>query len=108
MILVSAGFDIYLNDPLSGMNVTPEGFAGLTGLLMDLADSCCEGKMVITLEGGYHIEGQRDSVKAVLEEMMGVRKSDLSSLIARADDSIVDFAIKPVLEIHNKYWKNLQ
>ena len=32
MILVSAGFDIYINDPLSRMNVTPEGFAGLTGL----------------------------------------------------------------------------
>lgn len=107
MILVSAGFDIYINDPLSGMNVSPEGFAGLTGLLMDLADSCCEGKLVITLEGGYHVEGQRDSVKAVLEEMSGLRKSDSSDLIARANDSIVDFAIKPVLEIHRKYWKSL-
>jgi len=107
MILVSAGFDIYIDDPLSRMNVTPEGFAGLTSLLMDLADSCCEGKMVITLEGGYHVEGQRDSVKAVLEEMAGLRKSDISDLIARANDSIVDFAIKPVLEIHRKYWKSL-
>lgn len=107
MILVSAGFDIYKNDPLSGMNVTPEGFAGLTALLMDLANSCCEGKMVITLEGGYHVKGQRDSVKAVLEEMAGIRKSDSSELIARANDSIVDFAIKPVLEIHRKYWKSL-
>lgn len=107
IILVSAGFDIYIDDPLSGMNVTPDGFAGLTGLLMELADSCCEGKLVITLEGGYHIQGQRDSVKAVLEELAGIRKSDSSGLISRADDSIVDFAIKPVLDIHRKYWKYL-
>jgi len=107
MILVSAGFDIYIEDPLSRMNVTPDGFAGLTGILMDLADSCCDGKLVITLEGGYHIEGQRDSVKAVLEELADIRKTDIPALIARADERIVDFAIKPVLDIHREYWKSL-
>ena len=68
-ILVSAGFDIYYRDPLSSMNVTPAGFAGLTRTIMNLADECCDGKMVITLEGGYHINGQMDSVKAVLQEL---------------------------------------
>lgn len=50
-VLVSAGFDIYEDDPLGGMLVTPGGFAGLTRILMEIAGQCCNGKLVITLEG---------------------------------------------------------
>lgn len=107
LILVSAGFDIYFNDPLSSMNVTPHGFSGLTRMLMDLADECCGGKLVITLEGGYHIEGQKDSVKAVIEELTDIKKTSIPDLIAEANDNIVDFAIKPVLDIHRDFWKGL-
>ena len=107
MILVSAGFDIYFRDPLSSMNVTPHGFSGLTRFLMDLADKCCHGKLVITLEGGYHINGQRDSVKAVLEELADIRNSSITDLLAKANEKIVEFALKPVLEIHRDFWKGL-
>lgn len=108
LILVSAGFDIYFRDPLSSMNVSPDGFAGLTRTLMDLADECCEGKLVITLEGRYHIDGQRDSVKAVLQELADIKKTSIPDMLTRADESIVDFAIKPVLAIHRDFWKGLQ
>ncbi len=107
MILVSAGFDIHIKDPLGGMNVTPEGFAGITRFLMNLADECCGGKLVYTLEGGYSIEGQTESVKAVLEELADIKKTDISEILARANKSIVDFAIKPALDIHREFWKNL-
>ena len=107
LILVSAGFDIYYKDPLSSMNVTPEGFAGLTRQIMDIADECCEGRLVITLEGGYHINGQRDSVKAVLEELADIRKASIPQLLASANETIVDFALKPVLQIHRNFWKGL-
>lgn len=107
IILVSAGFDIYMEDPLGGMNVTPKGFAGLTGSIMGTADSCCDGKVVITLEGGYHIQGQRDSVKAVLNELAGVTKTNIDDQTSRANRAMVDYALKPVREIHNQYWNNL-
>jgi acetoin utilization deacetylase AcuC-like enzyme len=107
IILVSAGFDIFKGDPLGGMNVTPNGFAGLTGSIMDIADECCDGKVIITLEGGYHIQGQSDSVKAVLKELSGKVKTDSNDLLARADRTLVDYAIKPVKKIHSRYWKNL-
>ena len=71
LILVSAGYDIYCDDPLGAMDVTPEGFATLTSLVMKLAQSCCQGKLVITLEGGYHLGGLRDSVKTTLKELTG-------------------------------------
>jgi len=72
LVLVSAGFDIYRDDPLGGMLVTPDGFAGLTRSVMDIADACCDGKVVITLEGGYDLTGLSESVKAVLKELAGL------------------------------------
>jgi acetoin utilization deacetylase AcuC-like enzyme len=69
LILVSAGFDIYYQDPLGEMKVTPRGFAYLTRILMDIADACCQGRLVLALEGGYHIEGITESVKMVLKEL---------------------------------------
>ena len=55
LILLSAGFDTYLADPLGGMKVTPKGYAALTHVLMDLAKECCSERLAITLEGGYHL-----------------------------------------------------
>lgn len=71
IILVSAGFDIYREDPLGDMQVTPLGFATLTRLLLDTADECCGGKLLLVLEGGYDTKGLRNSVGAVLKELSG-------------------------------------
>ena len=107
IILVSAGFDIFKGDPLGGMDVTPDGFAGLTRIIMDTADLCCDGKVIFTLEGGYHIQGQSDSVKAVLNELSGKSRTDSDDLLSRADMRMVDYAINPVKKIHGRYWKDL-
>ena len=106
-ILISAGFDIYVGDPLGGMKVSPEGFAGLTRVVMDIAESCCEGKVVITLEGGYNLQGMRDSTKAVLMELADMSRTSVADLLARADRGMVDHAVNPVKAIHRKYWKDL-
>jgi acetoin utilization deacetylase AcuC-like enzyme len=71
IILVSAGFDPYVGDPLGEMKVTPEGFACLTRILLDLAEECCNGRLVLVLEGGYNVSGQTKSVRAVLQELLG-------------------------------------
>ncbi len=71
LVLVSAGFDAYLEDPLAGMRVTPDGFASMAGYLKALADTVCEGKMVLVLEGGYHLAGLQQSVLRVVDQMCG-------------------------------------
>ena len=53
------------------MAVTEEGFARLIDIIMDVADSVCEGRLVVTLEGGYHLEGQARSVVEVVKRMAG-------------------------------------
>ena len=107
IILVSAGIDIHMRDPLGGMNVTSEGFAGLTRSIMDVAESCCGGKIIITLEGGYDLQGLRDSVKGILKEMAGLSNTPTSEIMAGAEKQMLDYVIKKTKEVHQQYWKNL-
>jgi len=100
-ILVSAGFDIYYQDPLGGMQVTPEGFASLTRILLDSAQELCQGKLAMTLEGGYSLEGLRDSVKRVLRELAG---ESISELKMQKSSGIIDSVIERVKENHKEYW----
>ncbi len=107
LVLVSAGFDIHFNDPLGKMKVTPAGFAGMTRILLDIAERCCEGKLVITLEGGYHLEALKDSVREVLKEMVGRRTTDIRSMLASADPKKTAYVRWRVTRMHQRYWKNL-
>jgi acetoin utilization deacetylase AcuC-like enzyme len=107
LILVSAGFDTFYGDPLGGMNVTPKGFAGLTRVMMDIADACCEGKVVLTLEGGYNVLGERDSVKEVLKELGGFSITNPQDLMALANPEMTDFLLARVKSIQSAYWKSL-
>jgi acetoin utilization deacetylase AcuC-like enzyme len=107
LILVSAGFDIYFEDPLGGMRVTPRGFAAMARSLMDMADASSGGKMVITLEGGYHVEGQRDSVKEVLREMGRLQASDMEQIMSGSEGGPVEQLREQVRGVHGGFWKGL-
>jgi acetoin utilization deacetylase AcuC-like enzyme len=107
LILVSAGFDTHQNDPLGGMDVTPLGFAGMTRTIMDLADTCCAGKVVITLEGGYDLDGLRDSVKAVLKELAGSGETDCAGILSYANPRALDHTLEQVGKVHYPFWKSL-
>ncbi len=56
LVLVSAGYDAHWNDPLAGMHLSIIGYAALIDRLLVLADELCGGPMVVTLEGGYHLD----------------------------------------------------
>ncbi len=107
LVLVSAGFDIYQNDPLGGMEVTPSGFAGLTRCLLDITRECCSGRLVITLEGGYNLQGLSDGVKAVLSEMAGLTHTDTRAIVDRGVPQYLRDIVKKSVEAHGKYWKGL-
>jgi len=107
LILVSAGFDIHHDDPLGGMRVTPQGFAGLTRSLLNTADLCGGGKVVMTLEGGYDLQALKDSVKAVLRELAGMQVTDVAEIAAVGDARMLAYLLWRVRRIHGRYWKGL-
>lgn len=105
LVLVSAGFDTCLGDPLGGMGVTPMGFAAMTGSILEIADECCGGKTVLTLEGGYHLQGLRDSVKAVLKALAGIAEGEERR--PPADPEALDRVVREVSAVHRKRWTGL-
>ena len=68
-ILISAGFDAMRRDLLGQFDVTPEGFAAITRVVVGLADELCQGRIVSVLEGGYRLDGLADSVTAHLKAL---------------------------------------
>ncbi len=107
IILVSAGFDIHIDDPLGGMRVSPQGFAALTRSILDTADACCQGKVVMSLEGGYGLEGLEASVRMVLREMAGLQITDLEDIIAKADTKRLSVLLSRIRRIHGHRWPRL-
>jgi acetoin utilization deacetylase AcuC-like enzyme len=64
LVLISAGFDSRLGDPLGQFRLTDEDFSDLTRMLMDIADEHADGRMVSVLEGGYSLDGLAAGVSA--------------------------------------------
>ena len=55
LIIISSGFDTHWRDPLSQMGVSLSGYARLLQKTRALAEELCDGRLVILLEGGYHV-----------------------------------------------------
>ncbi len=64
LLLVSAGFDAYRDDPVGGLNLAPEHYAFLGERLRAVADDACEGRVVAALEGGYALEALGELARA--------------------------------------------
>ncbi len=109
LVLISAGFDTYYDDPLGGMEVTEKGFARMTQILMEVAETTAQGRLVITLEGGYDVAGQGRSVKAVLKELANISHPDKDNFmnIEKNHFSRVGGLILQVKGIQRRYWKSL-
>jgi acetoin utilization deacetylase AcuC-like enzyme len=61
-VLISAGFDPHHADPLGGMRVSEEGFRTMLRVVLEVAGSTCDGKVVSVLEGGYRLDALRTCV----------------------------------------------
>jgi acetoin utilization deacetylase AcuC-like enzyme len=70
MLFISAGFDAHAADPLAGLTLQAADFGWMTAALCDLADECCQGRVVSVLEGGYDLDGLATSAKAHVTELM--------------------------------------
>jgi len=106
LILISAGFDAYIDDPLGGMRVTAKGYGALTHLLMELADTYCSGRLVLTLEGGYHLGGLEASTAHVLKQLHGepvLAEEELAALAKSPPSPLV----KKIIDIQSRFWPSL-
>lgn len=70
LLLVSAGYDAHWQDPLAWAGLSLTGYAHMMQQLVEMADQLCNGRLLVVLEGGYHLEaltyGVLNSVYALL------------------------------------------
>jgi acetoin utilization deacetylase AcuC-like enzyme len=71
LIVISAGFDAHRRDPLANINLDAEDFGWVTRKLMDAAYASAGGRVVSVLEGGYDLQGLKESVSAHVTALMG-------------------------------------
>jgi len=67
LVIISAGFDAVMDDPIGGCDVTPWGFAQMTQMLAGLA----QGKVLMVLEGGYNVPIVAECVSECMRVLLG-------------------------------------
>lgn len=71
LVLVSAGFDAHVADPIGSLGLEAENFAALTQQVLEVAKTHAKGRLVSCLEGGYNLDALAESVQAHLETLLG-------------------------------------
>jgi len=69
-LFISAGFDAHADDPLAGLNFLEADYEWATSELCALANECCSGRLVSTLEGGYDLAALASSAATHVRALM--------------------------------------
>ncbi len=75
LVLISAGFDAHVRDPLASMLVTPRGYRQMAEGVARIADRWSGGRVGVVFEGGYDLGGITESFIATLEALAGLEAS---------------------------------
>ncbi len=106
LILVSAGFDTWWNDPLAGMKQTEAGFRALYALIRRWADRHCPGRIVLTLEGGYDLEGLVTGVRVALDALAAPAAGEVE-VEANPSDA-ARRVVHQLTRVQKPFWKDLE
>jgi acetoin utilization deacetylase AcuC-like enzyme len=70
LVLISAGFDSRVDDPLGHFQLTDADFAELTRRMIALAKQHASGRVVSMLEGGYNLQGLASAAAAHVQALL--------------------------------------
>lgn len=72
MIFISAGFDAHKLDDMAHLNLVEEDYVWITHEIMQIAERYAKGRVVSSLEGGYHLDALGRSVTAHIKTLMNI------------------------------------
>lgn len=104
LVIVSAGFDACVHDPLGGCKVTPECYGRMSQLLRGLAG----GKLVFCLEGGYNVTSISYAMAMCTKALLGDPISHHQYETAQTPHWSAIETISNVIKVQKKYWKSLK
>ncbi|XP_067008201.1 histone deacetylase 6 isoform X1 [Anabrus simplex] len=102
LVLVSAGFDAAVGDPLGGLRLTPEVYSHMTHWLSALAN----GKIVLSLEGGYNLTSISYAMTLCTKALLGDPLPPLRAGLAPCLSAVT--TIKNVIHTQSQYWPCLK
>ncbi|MXQ55923.1 class II histone deacetylase [Shimazuella alba] len=112
LVLVSAGQDPSVFDPLAQMMVTAEGFRQIATKVKQIADKHCSGKMVLCHEGGYSSAYVPFCTLRVIEAISGLQSKVLEDPFQLGIESLptnilLDHqkaVVTQVKQFHRDFW----
>ncbi|WP_319522517.1 histone deacetylase [uncultured Desulfosarcina sp.] len=107
-MLVSLGFDLYLNDRLGGMQVTPKGYGAITAMLIQAAEQVCHGRIAFVLEGGYSVKGIEECGLCFLQQLCRLDHEDAPGPDSKSrNDRKTSPVVSKVIEVQRPFWPSL-
>jgi acetoin utilization deacetylase AcuC-like enzyme len=102
IMLVSAGYDAHWDDPLASMVLSVAGYTAIAQALKELAGELCDGRLVFTLEGGYHLDALAYSVLNTFAVLLGDKEWRLVDPLGPSPrpERPVDEIIARVKQVH--------
>lgn len=86
VVVIPSGFDASCFDPLGRMSVTAQGYRDMTRVMLDVAAEVCDGRLMLTHEGGYSPTYVPICGVSVLSELSGVPVDVIDPVYATFDD----------------------
>jgi acetoin utilization deacetylase AcuC-like enzyme len=96
LLLVSAGFDAHMDDPLAGMRLSAPYFGHLVSALVDLAEKHCRGRLVAVTEGGYDLAALAASLRSSIQALTRERTFERPDGATPRGDATIE-AVRPHL-----------
>ncbi len=106
LLLVSAGFDAHVRDPLAGMCVTEAGYASMLEQMLATLPDRGAGRVALLLEGGYDLRALGSSLLATLHVLDG--RSDAGQGLvepSRSLDPDNEAALELAVQTLSAFWK---
>ena len=106
-VLISAGFDSHKNDPITNLGFTVQGYGLIVKKLKAFAEEVCDGRLLITLEGGYNLSAIS---KGVYNEVVALSETGemIEEQLPNYSEDIMEYTenlIKQTKELFADHWK---
>jgi acetoin utilization deacetylase AcuC-like enzyme len=91
VILISAGFDTHFTDRLTNMGWTIQGPANYLNKIKNLAEKVANGRISITLEGGYEVDKQAKAVHNCLRVLNDEYDKIIEEKSRKSDKELLNY-----------------
>ncbi|MBD3212346.1 MAG: histone deacetylase [Candidatus Lokiarchaeota archaeon] len=91
VILISAGFDTHFTDRLTNMGWTIQGPANYLNKIKNLAEKMANGRISITLEGGYEVDKQAKAVHNCLRVLNDEYDKIIEEKSRKSDKELLNY-----------------